>query len=561
MRQSLVSAGYIQSGKEQVWRRGDYAAAGSPEAEAFYEELLETLRLTEDVTLFSPHLANLCTDTPTRLHFSNERANILRPFKEYLHSGAKVLEIGAGCGAVTRFLGETGAQVVAVEAVLSRASVARERIRDLPNVMIVADRIQDFSCAMRFDVIVIIGALEYAPEFSFAEQPALEMLKAAGSLLEPNGRLFLATANQLGLKYIAGVPEETSGTPMLGIEDRYGARSPRTFGRSELSKLLNDAGFADSHFYVPLPDFKMPSTILSTRGAQLPSDYFDAGVLAAQAVRRDLQLTATSFNLQLAWPEIIKNGLALDLSNSFLVDARLRLPTKTNQAELAYHYSTQRVARFARETRFVETKEQGIRVQSKALFCGPSKAESSSVELHVESDQPYYHGTLLIARTRELLGTPGWTIDELAMRVREHMSVLSDLLGTGAEPVILDSPDSVLPDHFLDATPGNLIIQPNGSAACFDLEWRVCRPTLGWVLWRSLLFILGGTVLAPTGEQKPYTVQTLISEVFGLVFEGAEVREGWLKQEILFQLEVTGKDQREAIHGMLDTKLPSTVTG
>ena len=555
MKQSLSAAGYDQPGDDHVWRRDGYCVNDSFDGDALYAELLEILRLTADISVFSATLPNACNDPCSRFHFSNERANLLRPFGACFNLQTRVLEIGAGCGAITRFLGESGAQVIALEASLPQARVARERTRDLPNVEVVADRLQDYKSALRFDVIVIVGALEYAPQYSFAEHPALEMLIAARALLHPEGKLLLATANQLGLKYLAGVPEDTLGSPMAGVEDRYPSRSSRTFGRLELLGLLNKAGFASNEFFVPLPDFKMPSTILSTKGALSPSEYFDASALATQAVRRDPRLTPTTFNLQLAWPEVFANGLALELCNSFLIQAR---PTAAGWQEpfpLAYHYSTQRVARFARETVFVESEGEGIRVRSHALCIGADKVEQAGVQLQVQADGPYYQGTLLITPIRDLLGTPGWSVDDLAARVREHVAMLSELLEAEGALAELKSFDTILPDHFLDATPGNLMLQPNGRAASFDLEWRVSQPTLGWVLWRSLLFLLGGTVLAPMEAVRAHSLNELINEVLSKVFDTPMAQEIWLEQELAFQLAVTGKDQRQAITGMLRVKI------
>ena len=67
----------------------------------------------------------------------------MRPLE--LHSGDKVLELGCGCGAITRFLGEIGANVVAVEGSLARARVAAERCRELTNVRVVVDDLLSFA--------------------------------------------------------------------------------------------------------------------------------------------------------------------------------------------------------------------------------------------------------------------------------------------------------------------------------------------------------------------------------------------------------------------------------
>ncbi len=107
---------------------------------------------------------------------------------------------------------------------------------------------------------------------------------------------------------------------MYGIEGRYTVNQPQTFGRTVLADLLKEADFATAEFLAPFPDYKLPVSILTVEG--LSNKRFDGAALAWQSVRRDPQLPpGTNFSLELAWPEIFKNGLALDMANSFLIVA------------------------------------------------------------------------------------------------------------------------------------------------------------------------------------------------------------------------------------------------
>ncbi len=121
---------------------------------------------------------------------SSQRANVLRPFENLLKG--KVLEIGAGCGAISRFLGETGGQILSLEGSPRRASIAASRTRDLPNVTVLAERFDEFNTDERFDAITLIGVLEYASMFSDHENPSQKMLERIRSLLKPDGHLFIA---------------------------------------------------------------------------------------------------------------------------------------------------------------------------------------------------------------------------------------------------------------------------------------------------------------------------------------------------------------------------------
>ncbi len=555
--QVLSSAGYERNVDHRVWQRPDFGSIAYNDGDENENRLLGTLRQSTDVSVFSVELAAACLDWPSRYHLSSERANILRPFAERLRPEAKVLEIGAGCGAVTRYLGETGAQVLAVEGSLRRATIARERTRELENVVVLAERFQDFDLDERFDVITLIGVLEYASLFSDASDPAVDMLRRARALLADGGRLVVAIENKLGLKYFAGVPEDHLGEPMVGIENRYAAKGARTYGRAELDALLRTAGFGYREFMVPLPDYKMPATIVSARGCNVDPGFFDVGTLAAQSVRRDPQLTPTTFNLQRVWREVAANGLTADLANSFLVEASVEGGVEPADV-LAWHYSTQRRARFARETAFVRAGDS-VRVRSRMLSEAAVEGGDVPVEIRVLSESPYVPGRLLVDDIRQVLTRPGWRRAELVVALVMYLEALQAVLEGEGEPSLERTADHVLPDAFLDATPSNLIRVPGGTVTYFDREWHVVKPTLGWLLTRSLIFTIGGTPVAALATEEPEsTVRGLVLELVAELVQGYDEQalEAVLKREVEFQIEATGRDPAEAINAMLDAPLP-----
>lgn len=554
----LVSSSYLQSQDDRVWQREGYESIDYSDGDQLEEGLLATLRAADDVSVFSPELAAACVSWHSRYHFSAERANLLRPFASYLQPGKTVLEIGAGCGAVTRYLGESGATVLALEGSLRRARIARERTRELDNVVVMAERFQDFAPGRRFDVVTLIGVLEYASLFSQASRPALHMLEVARGMLVPGGRLILAIENKLGLKYMAGVPEDHLGQPMVGLEDRYPAIGARTYGRHELNALLREAGFARARFSVPLPDYKLPSSVLTERGATVERETFDAGTLLSQAVRRDPQLTPTTFNLQRTWPVVADNQLTLDLANSFLIEAVEGADALIEETALAYHYSTQRLAPYVRETCFeLDLNSAAVLVHSRALMPQLS-AGKGDVRQQVQEHSDYVRGRLLIDDIRDVLSQPKWKLDSLTDAIRRYLHALEQALREQGHAVILDNVDAILPDDFTDATPSNLVQSADGRIVYFDREWITPRPTLGWLLLRSLLFAYGGTVVAPMADSGDISVRGLLLDVFAHLFGAVEGNafEHWIRRELAFQRQVTGKDQSEAISGMLDALVP-----
>ena len=118
--------------------RPAYSSIAYSDGDEFEERLANIIGQATDLSVFSAELRKKCTDWASLYHLSSSRANILRPMESILQ-GADVLEVGAGCGAITRYLGESGANVIALEGSLRRAAIARSRTRDLDNVDVVAD--------------------------------------------------------------------------------------------------------------------------------------------------------------------------------------------------------------------------------------------------------------------------------------------------------------------------------------------------------------------------------------------------------------------------------------
>ena len=155
------------------------------------------VRAARDRSTSSEELWSAISDWPTEYHLSSQRANILRPLA--ITPGMKILELGAGMGAITRYLGETGAQVVAVEGASRRAAIARSRTADLANVTVVCDGIMEFAGDVgQFDLVLLIGVLEYAPRFIAGSSPAQDLLRKARQLVKENGRVVIAIENALG---------------------------------------------------------------------------------------------------------------------------------------------------------------------------------------------------------------------------------------------------------------------------------------------------------------------------------------------------------------------------
>lgn len=545
---NLIARGYGYDKVSRVLLRPDYASISYNDGDSVEIRLQTVINTASDLSVFSPELAAACTDWPSHYHLSSDRANLLRPFSRYLGANCRVLEIGAGCGAITRFLGESGSEVLALEGSLRRASIAAARTRDLPNVAVIAERFEDFQSLEKFDVITLIGVLEYASLFTDATPPAVRMLSRINELLAPGGRLIVAIENQLGLKYFAGALEDHLGDPMVGIENRYEEIGPRTFGRVALKRLLESAGLDATYFMAPYPDYKTPFSIVTEDGVTARD--FDGSAFAWQSSRSDLQaIDAPFFNLELVWPTVFHNGLGLDLANSFLIEAR-----RSNECEagylssipdqiLAYHYSTRRRPQFNRETLFVRSP-QAIETQSR-LLGSVSSPMAGDVRHHLIERAPYVFGDVVALRIIQILKSPGWSTEKLGEAFHVYLNALRDFLsadGIAEQPRQLDD---LIPSRMLDAIPRNLIRGQDGVVHYIDSEWALTSETipLGWLIFRALLHTLNSIALGPPAVTvAAVTLGDLLSTLFdelGLPLSEAK-KIDYVEREASFQHAISG---------------------
>ncbi|PKV14380.1 glycoside hydrolase family 99-like domain-containing protein [Xanthomonas prunicola] len=455
----------------EVWvpnsRSQEFGYTDGDEAE---ERIAASILGCDDVSLFSRPLQEYQTDWPSRYHLSSGRANLLRPISDLLKG--RVLEVGSGCGAISRYLGEIGASLTALEGSSRRARITASRCRDLPNVRVVNDVLENFSAQEGFDALTLIGVLEYANVYGQSNAPAQAWLQKAHSLLADDGCLIVAIENQLGLKYFAGMPEDHVGKPMHGISDNYDATTVATYGRLQLMEMLQSAGFESCELLLPFPDYKFPTVVLAPGAYDGSHPEFDAGTLAAQSAIADPQLPyAPLFSLERAWSVIARNGLLPDMANSFLFVARKKAKPADSASSgntLAHHFATNRLPVFCKQVQF-QAKSDGVRIDvvPKRLLDDDSLELARPISMELNASE-YVLGHLHTRTLEKIVSRDGWRAAEIA----EWLMLWKDTLLRG----VADSQDAsdvsgLLPGWALDALPRNLMIDQNGAAEFIDLEW------------------------------------------------------------------------------------------
>lgn len=416
----------------------------------------------------SDELAELARGWAETYHLSTARANVVRCFD--LPPGAKVLEIGAGCGAITRHLGEAGCIVDALEPVPARATVARARTKDLRNVEVFIGTIDDVPETPTYDVIAIIGVLEYVGNGTRDPEPYAEFLRGVYARLRPGGVLLLAIENKLGVKYLAGSPEDHSGRIYDSVEGYPQGNTPaRTFSRRELQEMLHVAGL-ESRSFVAFPDYKMTRTVMSVdvpdeltsllyRVPTFPSP--DRGRARPRAIdERSL------------WQSAVEAGLAGDLGNSLVLlagkpaedeDSAVRL---WPQDRLATFFSDGRPARLTMRTDVVETAES-------AVFVRTPLVAAADVDPAVLADVP------------TATFVPG--LDGLdAIRHRDDDGI-AKLLASWIQ-LVRDTHRRQGGRLQMDLVPHNLIVEPSGRLVVIDEEWTAVDVDPDTVIRRGLFW-------------------------------------------------------------------------
>ena len=249
---------------------------------------------------------------PILYHFSHIRENILSwlPFT----GDEKVLEIGAGCGAVTGALCRKAGEVTSIDLSMKRSKINAYRHRDQENLKILVGNFQEIeqNLTEKYDYITLIGVFEYGEAYIRSEDPYVDFLKIISRHLKPDGKIVLAIENRLGLKYWAGCTEDHFGTLFEGIEGYPRTSGVKTFTKKEFGEILRNAGDLKASWYYPFPDYKFPMTVYSDK------------YLPAKGELNRMEYNFDRFRLQLfqessVYDTLLDNDLYTQFANSFLL--------------------------------------------------------------------------------------------------------------------------------------------------------------------------------------------------------------------------------------------------
>ncbi len=491
-------------------------------------QMLEILDKINDRSIFSDELSIYMLNWPLEYHLSKKRHLIIRKFD--IKKGDKVLELGAGCGAITRYLAEIGAEVTAVEGEYARAKVIAKRCEGYDNVSIVVDNILDFKSEIKYDWILLIGVLEYSPKYGRTENPVEEYLSIVRGMINENGKLIVAIENKLGIKYINGASEDHNGKMQYGTQDLYGKNEITTWGRKELVDIIRKSGFEDVVFSGVFPDYKLPKVIFTE--AIEKNNTFRAEELLLYVKSLDYQgNNGRLFDEALYASALRKNNLLIDFSNSFLIEASInKNDVKTDEEVLAYYYSMERKSSYITLTKFSSCNYDLI-VQKYKLIV----SDLNEIQVFDSRGVKYLISHIVNPSKEKYLDGRSLGYEFTQANASDKYNIITDILIKWANKLTSDFAfycrkskqrlenseinSRILSELLIDGLafdcgPQNII---SGSEDCsFDLEWVCNSPIpLSWVLTRNINHINRHAYVAKTQLSNENLVG-LMADLFGL---------------------------------------------
>jgi len=433
------------------------------------EDRMKSILLSaDDRSTASDFLASHITDWPSRYHLDRRRTNILRPIN--FDKSLRVLDVGAGTGVMSRYAAERGARVVALEGDSMRAELASLRCEGL-NVDVQCRSVEDFDDTEGFDLILVIGVLEYANNHPDGSSGFIEKLS---QLLNPDGALVIAIENQMGLAYWMGANEDHLNEPWVGLEGYVSTDSVKTFSKPALSSLLANAGFKHQNWFYPFPDYKLPLAILSDL-AYMENDRVDLiDQLVGSPVDRSRSGVLPFFDTRALHRQVIDSDMGQDMSNSFLVICRLNESKSIlDEDVIAWRFSGDRKKDFL-GVRQVTVEDGTRKINRKPAYENISSGSSWLIQKNDESPAEKY--------------VSGPNLEQLALKsLREGnlkdfeslLSMFDDWLTLNTctppadsemHPFLADLSSEVLGEGFIDCSFDNLVFE-DGTLKLIDDEW------------------------------------------------------------------------------------------
>jgi len=530
---------YISNGFWGAHKDVIYEYTDGYESEAILKSILDKAK---DRTSLSLELESACYDWISEYHLSSERSNIYR-FLD-LKDIQNGIELGSGCGAITRYLGETGMLLDAVEGSKTRAELCRLRCDELINVQVIQSNFNELNLPdHHYDAVFLNGVLEYSEKFQSGVRSKLgavhDILQKSLATIKEDGVACISIENRMGLKYWLGAREDHLGYPYVGLYGYPVEKGIRTYDRNEWLTILQKLG-SEYHFkfIYPFPDYKMARSILS--------DDFVAKNPHANAHLYRMPSTdngnpvANPMNEFLLWEALQKSDAFEQYANSFFIIIS-KSPEKLS-AVCPYDFMHFSGKGRRAEYRTVTSKRCASEyVEKNYLY--PNLLQKSDVVDHDLSPDKYSNGPLLVSRWLHVLAERNFT---------EFENCVSDYY----QFVCRHWLDNEYTKNSFDILPFNIVINQNRKWTAIDKEWGVnVSLSPEYLLFRALFWFPTGneSLLSPMlAEYQLATIKDFIAHCFKTVSLCLEEHlEGFIANEELLQSCIAEQIRDNPIQNML----------
>ena len=435
--------------------------------------ILSAIKNATDISDDSEELMRLSKDWPSYYHLGIGRSNIIKCLD--LNKQINVLELGSGCGAISRCLGERFESVDCVEGSFLRAKITRERCIDLNNVRVFCSDIKRVEFEPMYDVVTLIGVLEYAPVYFPNDNninPFHTFVEIAKRALKPDGVLIIAIENKIGLKYWSGCPEDHTGKIYDGIHGYPVEGTAKTFSKSEINDLLNEMGFSNINYYYSFPDYKFATDVLSDNGDERTLHLHNWINVPFKSYNNP---RISTFEERLALKTLSDAGLLKEFANSFLVVAGNNSAIAGKPDWAVKKFTQCRVKDYQCVTTLKLTPEpyvEKIRLNGSNDRKNIGIVRSKDIQLNIShniSNSTWYKGDSLILKIHKALYKDNF-VDELSKILQEFQQTLFKLYSTGEND---EDGYPLLQGCALDIMCRNIIVNDSNELIPFDTEWQV----------------------------------------------------------------------------------------
>ena len=512
--------------------------------------LKDVIIKAHDLTSQSFELEEKIIDWNTEYHLSSQRANILKALN--LDGIKTVLEFGAGCGAITRYLGEMSINVDAVENKYQRAEITKLRCRDLENVSVINANIGELKLPKQeYDAVLLIGVLEYVKNYSTTSlnnnKSVASILGRAKCALKDGGVLLIAIENRMGLKYWMGASEDHYGKPYIGLYGYPQDQGIRTYDKKEWEQIMDMGKLRNYRFLYPFPDYKIASTVLSDRFIKNSNHAYSLLYgMSSKEYGFPWQPNSGEF---LLWKSIHQSGYLEHFTNSFFIivsDNKDRLDQLIPN-DFAHFSSNSRRPEF--RTMTIKPRGKDFIVKRRLIDAAIDENSGIVKQNQIGKSSPYIKGQLLSSVWIQSLfdfDNPS----KFEKLIKEYYVYLLDHFEKQGDSL-----------ELFDLIPSNIIVDSKGAYKTIDKEWVInVKLNPEYELFRGLIWFCyrNGMFINRLYESRKFlTIKDFVEysfKVCGLQFN--ENMDEFIELEQRLQNEICFQKEHNSVERMLMEPMP-----